>query len=371
LKNMPDPLDFAGLETPALILDARRVATNAQAMLAHCRDKGVFLRPHLKTTKSVDVAKLATGGRLSGITVSTLAEAEHFAAAGFNDILYAVGITPNKFDRVTAISDATGMTLLLVLDSIVMAQALVDRKLDNPVLIEIDCGESRGGIAPDDPDLPDIARILGPRFRGIMSHAGHSYGTDQISDVKNIASAEFGAAVAAADMIRSAGMAVDVVSVGSTPTVWHAQDFSGITEVRAGIYLLGDLSQYGRNICRLDDIALSVLATVIGHNRSAGVLTVDAGALAMSKDIGANNFLPEARFGWLCDVNTLEPLGLAVDVVHQEHGSVSVGGPADFDRLPIGSMVRILPGHACLTAAGGYGQFHLTDGRVWPRQDGW
>ena len=364
-------MDFSRLQTPALILDADRLQANAEMMLEHCKSKGVFLRPHLKTTKSVEAAKIATGGRMDGVTVSTLAEAELFAAAGFDNILYAVGITPNKFGKLAQIYDGTGKTIVLTLDSIVMAQAVVDGGLNNPVLIEIDCGESRGGMPADDADLLEIARILGGNFLGIMSHAGHSYGTDQIAQVKKIAQAEIGAAVAAADKIRAAGMAVCVVSIGSTPTVLHAEDFSGITEVRAGIYMLYDLCQYGRNICELDDIAMTVLATVIGHNRGAGLLTVDAGALALSKDIGANNYLPEAKFGWLCDINTLAPLNLAVDVVHQEHGSVKVTDPEVYERLPIGSMVRILPGHACLTAAGGYGEFHLLDGRVWARCDGW
>ncbi|MDQ7072200.1 MAG: alanine racemase, partial [Rhodobacterales bacterium] len=340
-------MNFYTLETPALILDVDRLKTNANRMLDHCRQLGVFLRPHLKTAKSIDVAKIATGGRMSGITVSTLAEADYFETAGFDDILYAVAITPNKFERVRSITERTGKKLVLVLDSVEMAQAVAASTLGNQVLIEIDCGESRGGLSPGDPALLGIARQLGSQFHGVMSHAGHSYSTNDISKVKNIAKSEIGAAVGAADRIRNSGLPVTVVSIGSTPTVLHGVDFKGITEVRAGIYLLNDLSQYGRNICRLEDIALSVLATVIGHNRGAGIMTVDAGALAMSKDIGANNFLPEAKFGWLCDVDTLEPTGLAVDIVHQEHGSVKIKDPALFDRFPIGSMVRILPGHAC------------------------
>ncbi len=364
-------MEFNTLETPALMLDLDRLKANAQRMLKHCMDNGLFLRPHLKTSKSIDVANIATGGRRRGLTVSTLAEAEHFAKAGYEDILYAVGITPNKFDRVQSIFDKTGEKSVLVLDSLEMAIAVAESGLDNRVLVEIDCGESRGGLSPDDPALLLIARRLGAQFDGIMSHAGHSYSTDQIAVVKEIAKAEIGASVQAANKIRAAGIPVSVVSIGSTPTVFYADDFSGITEVRAGIYLFNDLSQYGRNICHLDDIAMTVLATVIGHNREAGVLTVDAGALAMSKDIGANNFLPEAKYGWLCDAHTLEPIGLAIDVVHQEHGSVKIDEPRKFDQLPIGSMVRILPGHACLTAAGGYGKFHLTNGKIWPRLDGW
>jgi len=364
-------MDFDKLETPALILDVERLTANASNMLQHCKSKGVFLRPHLKTAKSVEVAKIATGGRMDGITVSTLAEAELFAKAGFDNILYAVGITPNKFNKIKSIFAQTGKTIVLTLDSISMARAIADSGLNNPVLIEIDCGESRGGLPAGDAELVETAQILGANFHGIMSHAGHSYGTDQIAQVKKIAQAEIGAAVAAAEKIRASGITVCVVSIGSTPTVLHATDFTGITEVRAGIYLFYDLCQYGRNICKLDDISMTVLATVIGHNRGAGVLTLDAGALALSKDIGANNYLPKAKFGWLCDVQTLAPLNLAVDVVHQEHGSVKISDPAMFDRLPIGSMVRILPGHACLTAAGGYGKYHLLDGRVWARRDGW
>ncbi|MGV6812318.1 MAG: alanine racemase [Brevirhabdus sp.] len=364
-------MNFSGLETPTLILDVGRLQANADRMLAHTAARGVTLRPHVKTPKSVEVAKISTGGRMHTITVSTLAEAEYFARAGFTDILHAAGITPNKFAHVARIAEETGEQVTLTLDSVEMARAVVDSRLTNPVVLEIDCGESRGGIAADDQAVVEIARALGPQFRGIMSHAGHSYASDDIEDVRKTAAAEIGAAVAAADRVRAGGLAVDMVSIGSTPTVLHAEYFSGITEVRAGIYLLGDLAQYSRNICALEDIALSVLATVIGHNRGAGVLTLDAGALAMSKDIGANTFLPSAKYGWLCDVQTMAPLGLAIDVVHQEHGTVRVADPAVYERLPIGSQVRVLPNHACLTAAGGYGRFHTTDGQVWARLDGW
>lgn len=359
------------LETPCLVLDLARLETNAARMRAHCATRGVTLRPHVKTPKSVDVAKVATGGRLSTITVSTLAEAEHFAHAGFDDILYAVGITPNKFDRVARIAGATGKTLRLTVDSVEMASAIAASGLDAPVLVEVDCGEHRGGLPVDAPDLSEIARVLGPRLCGVMSHAGHSYASDRLDDVRRVADAEVAAANMAAERLRRDGFDVPIVSIGSTPTVLHAADLSGITEVRAGIYLFYDLSQFGRNICSLDDIALTVLSTVIGHNRAAGVLTLDAGALALSKDIGANTFLPDAHYGWICDKNTLHPTGLAVNAVHQEHGTVTVADPIWYERLPIGSTVRILPGHACLTAAGGYGRYHLTDGRIWPRIDGW
>ncbi len=359
------------LETPCLILDGARLEKNATRMRAHCAPRGVILRPHVKTPKSVDVAKIATGGRPSTITVSTLAEADHFARAGFDDILYAVGITPNKFDRIARIAGGTGKTIRLTVDSVAMAAAISASGLENPVLIEVDCGGHRGGLPADAPEISDIARHLGPLLCGVMSHAGQSYASDRLDDVRAVADAEVAAANRAADRLREEGFDVPIVSIGSTPTVLHATDLSGITEVRAGIYLFYDLSQFGRNICTLDDIALTVLSTVIGHNRAAGNLTLDAGALALSKDIGANTFLPDAHYGWLCDTETLQPTGLAVNAVHQEHGTVTVADPVWYERLPIGPTIRILPGHACLTAAGGYGRYHLTDGRIWPRIDGW
>lgn len=364
-------MNIETIDTPALILDGHRLSRNASRMREHCIAAGVTLRPHLKTPKSIEVALEATGGRMSTVTVSTLAEAEYFARAGFDDLLYAVGVTPRKFDRLEQIKQDTGKTIILTLDSLPMAQALAASSLQNPALIEIDCGEHRGGLAADDDHLDQIAKALGPQFAGLMSHAGHSYGTNDIEVVRQTAQAEVDAANLAADRLRGLGLTVKTVSIGSTPTVLHARDFTGITEVRAGIYLFYDLCQYGRNICTLDDIALTVLSSVIGHNRAAGLITLDAGALALSKDIGANTFLPDAGYGWVCDAESLEPLGLSVSTVHQEHGTVKVEDADVYDRLPIGSVVRVLPGHACLTAAGGYGRYHLTDGRVWNRVDGW
>jgi D-serine deaminase-like pyridoxal phosphate-dependent protein len=157
--------------------------------------------------------------------------------------------------------------------------------------------------------------------------------------------------------------------------VLHADHLRGVTEARAGIYMLWDLAQLSRNMCREDEIAVSVLASVIGHNRQGGAIILDAGALALSKDIGANKHLPGAGYGFVCDAQSLRRLGrLAVDVVHQEHGTVTVDDESWFERLPIGSLVRILPNHACLTCAG-YEAYHVVRGAAvvdrWSRINGW
>lgn len=375
---------FSGIETPRLVLDKAVLERNAERFLRRAREEDVFLRPHVKTAKSVEVAKRATGGRMSGITVSTLHEADYFARSGFDDILYAVGITENKFERIRALSAETGKDIVVVTDNRQTAEAITrySARTGYPfqVAVEIDCGEHRGGLMPGDPELVRIAMLLdrSPQtsFRGVMTHAGHSYASDDPRQIAEIAEDERKAAVDAAAAIREAGCPCAMVSVGSTPTVLHARRFDGVTEVRCGVYLFFDLAQFSRNICRIDDIAVSVLATVIGHNRQARALIVDSGALALSKDIGANTFLPDAGYGYVCDAGTLRRLdGLSVQTVHQEHGTINVTEDAWFDRLPVGSVVRILPNHVCMTAAGGYGRYLVVDGGKvvgeWPRIDGW
>lgn len=384
MEAAPSPLGLAAeaLETPALLLDRAKLEANAARMRARCADLGVRLRPHLKTAKSVDVARAALPDGPAPVTVSTLKEAEYFAAAGYRDILLATAIAPGKFARAARIG-ASGVDLLLVTDALSVIEAAeafcahANTRLS--FLVEIDCGEHRSGLLPDAPDVVTLARAIhdAPHldFRGVMTHAGHSYGSDQIPDVVKLAAIERDAAVGAAEAIRAAGIPVEIVSIGSTPTLLHADHLDGVTEARAGIYMFWDLAQLSRHMCAVEDIAVCVLSTVIGHNHAARALILDAGALALTKDIGANKFLPDSGYGYVCDAVTGERLGtLSVTAVHQEHGHVPVDDETWFARLPVGATVRILPNHACLTCAA-YDQYAvITDGRVsalWPRISGW
>ncbi|MBJ7438951.1 MAG: alanine racemase [Sphingopyxis sp.] len=377
---------FAGLHTPHLILDADRLERNAARMRSRCDALGVTLRPHLKTAKSTDVARVAANGKRGPISVSTLAEAEYFAAAGWRDILYTTAIAPAKLSRAHHIQHEHGARLLLVLDSpeavAVMGEAAAALGARFGILIEVDCGEHRSGTEPASQELVAIARAIEARspqldLMGVMTHAGHSYRFDDPAPVRALAEVERYAAVASAEFLRKHGYACPIVSVGSTPTLMFAEHLVGVTEVRAGIYLFGDLSQLSRAVCTQDDIAVSVLAAVIGHQRRGPTpsLILDAGALALSKDDGANRFMPNAGYGLVCDAVTLAPLdALAVATVHQEHGGVPVPDESWFERLPIGSFVRILPGHACLTCAAYTSYAVLRGGKLveeWPRIGGW
>jgi D-serine deaminase-like pyridoxal phosphate-dependent protein len=374
---------FTEVETPRLLLDIDRLERNAARMRQRCAELGVKLRPHLKTSKSLDVADVATHGEFGPVTVSTLKEAEYFAQAGYRDILYAVAITATKLQHVDKIQQTTGARILLLVDSVETAQAVAVRSrhssTDLTCLIEVDCGEHRSGVPPIAEVVLPIAKILQEFARvtleGVMTHAGHSYSSADQLIIQDTAEVERRSAVDAAQILRAEGFACPIVSVGSTPTILFARHLEGVTEARCGIYMFWDLAQLSRNICSQEDIAVSVLACVIGHNRNASSLVVDAGALALSKDIGANAHLPDAKYGYVCDAQTLKRFGtLSVDVVHQEHGTIRVSDPEWFERLPIGSLVRILPNHACLTCAA-YDHYDVTrDGTIfdrWPRINGW
>ncbi|MGA9583305.1 MAG: alanine racemase [Allosphingosinicella sp.] len=373
-------MKLTDLETPALVLDRTLLARNVDRMRGRLAALGVPLRPHVKTAKSAEVVRLAVKGQPGGITVSTLREAGHFLEHGFTDILYAVGIVPSKLRHVASLQ-GRGADLTIILDSVEMAQAAA-REAEAlgtmfPVLIEVDTDGGRAGVAADDcARLVEIGRILdsapGTELRGVMTHAGLSYGCRSPEALRAMAEQERSRAVAAAGSIRAAGLPAPVVSVGSTPTALFAERLDGVSEVRAGVYMFMDLVMADLGICSEEEIALSVLATIIGHRRDLGYLLVDAGGLAMSKDAGPARHKP--GYGSLWDVATGLPLGLEIASTNQEHGLVPAGDE-DFRRLPIGTQVRIVPNHACMTAAA-HERYHVVDGAtevvaVWERCNGW
>ncbi len=371
------------LSTPCLVLDLASLERNLTAMRERMVHRGVVLRPHLKTAKSAEVARRAHGGRHGPITVSTLAEAEYFFDHGFVDMVYAVGILPTRLDRVAALAKR-GARIAILTDNREAAEAIVSRAAQDDgsvfrVLLEIDSGEGRAGLRPDDPELIEIAgrlhRAAGVELVGVLTHAGHSYRCKTVPEIRAVAEEERSAAVRAAERLMAAGYPCPVVSVGSTPTAVHAENLDGVTEARPGVYMFNDLKQLSLGSCGREGLALSVLASVIGHNRRAGHLVLDAGALALSKDVSARETRPEVGYGEVCDVRTLAPCpGLYVAAVSQEHGLVPVPEPSWFDRMPIGAKVRIIPNHACITAAA-YDRYHVVEGVAvvaeWPRTNGW
>lgn len=372
------------LETPCLVLDVARMERNVARLRARLADLGVGLRPHLKTGKSVEVARHVMDSPRGPATVSTLKEATLFAAAGVRDMIYAVGIAPAKLAQVLALR-ADGVDLVVLLDTVVQAEAVAaaSREAGTPIpaLIEIDCDGHRSGVLPTDAKgLVAIGQALeqGAELRGVLTHAGGSYAARGADALRQCAEDERSGVVAAATILRAAGLPCPVVSMGSTPTAHSATDLTGITEVRAGVFVFFDLVMAGIGVCRIDDIALSVMATVIGHQRDKGWILVDAGWMAMSQDRGTAKQAVSQGYGVVCDIAGNPYPDLIVSDANQEHGIITVrpGTSGTLPGLAIGDRVRILPNHACATGAQ-HRSYHVVRGEnstveaEWQRFSGW
>lgn len=378
------PASLDTIETPALVLDQTIVDRNVARLRDRLGALGVGFRPHVKTAKSIDVARRLFAGGTGPITVSTLAEAAYFATGGFTDITYAVGLSPDKIGRAQALV-ARGVDLSVLIDSPDQAQALAAAALAGGampgVLIEIDCDGHRGGLLPDDPAILTIADMLragGMPLRGVLTHAGESYNARGGVGLPAAAEGERAAAVAAAQRLRAAGHDCPVVSVGSTPTAHFAANLDGVTEVRAGVFMFFDLVMHGIGVCALDDIALSVVATVIGHRPDKGWILTDAGWMAMSRDRGTQRHPVDQGYGVVCDIDGTPFADLIVADASQEHGIIAVrpGSDATLPDLPLGTRVRVLPNHACATGAQ-HDAFRVVArgsravAATWPRMRGW
>lgn len=365
-------MTLTDLPTPCLVLDRERLNQNIRGMAGILSRHGVPLRPHMKTAKSIDVARLVLADQPGGVTVSTLAEAEYFLSHGITDILYAVGITPEKLDQAAKLK-AAGANITVIADNLLAAEAIGVHPANIKALIEIDCGEQRGGVLVSEGLISVLANRMGDRLTGVMTHAGHSYQGRSVAEIAQIAELERSHVVYAAQRLRAEGHSITIVSAGSSPTGRHAETMSGLTEFRAGVYMFGDLFQAEIETHARDTIALTVLTSVIGSRR--GRLLIDAGALALSKDRSTETTPNDFGFGLVVDIRGEPSLGNAVvRRTFQEHGVVELDPAHDVD-IPIGTRLRVLPNHACLTAAA-HDRYHVIDPQgdvtaIWARMNGW
>lgn len=379
-----EPVAIEDMQTPALLLDPERMERNIGRMRARMAAMKVGFRPHVKTAKSIEVIRRMLGSEHGPVTVSTLHEAEQLAAAGFTDILYAVGLTPNKVERVQALR-RQGVDLKVIVDNAPAAAALAERagsgEVAIPALIEVDSDGHRAGVRPDDVrGLLDVANNLkgGIRPAGVLTHAGGSYASTSEDEIRTYARKERDAVLEAAQILRDAGHVIDHVSLGSTPTALFSEDMAGVTEVRAGVFVFFDLVMAGVGACTIDDIALSVLASVNTVQRGRNRILVDAGWMAMSRDQGTASQSVNQHYGLVCDLAGQPFPDLVLLEANQEHGVIGPrpGSTARVPDLDIGALVRILPNHACATA-GQHNFYNVTDEvkrRIdarWERWRGW
>ncbi|TIO06797.1 alanine racemase [Mesorhizobium sp.] len=384
-KSLEPVQKIDGLVTPSLLLDRGKLERNINRLADHARKLGVVLRPHMKTAKSIDVARQVFPTEPGPITVSTIAEAEYFASHGYRDMTYAAGLSPASALRASELCRRTGVDLKLLLDTVEQADALADvRKATGvtpSVFIELDCDDHRGGLKPDDPKLVEVAdRVVaaGAKVAGVLAHAGESYGLSTSDALVKAAENERSATVRAAEVLRDHGHACPIVSLGSTPTAHFAENLDGVTELRAGVYMFFDLVQHGVGVCAVDDIAISVLATVVGVKPEKGWVLVDAGWMALSRDRGTASQRVDQGYGLVCDEAGRVLEDVIVSQASQEHGILAIrsGSAKSMPDLRVGARVRILPNHAC-AMAGQHDFYSVVNGGSreidsrWERIRGW
>jgi D-serine deaminase-like pyridoxal phosphate-dependent protein len=370
------------LKTPGLILDVAKVKRNAERMSQRIKQFGAELRPHIKTHKCIEVARIQTAGHSGAVTVSTLAEARAFAANGFSKITYAVPIESGKFNE--AIEISRDCELSLITDDVNVPDQLNDAakraNVHLNLFLKVDCGYHRCGVEPTDIAATEIPRRISNasnlRFAGILTHAGHSYNCQTKTELLALAKHERNLMAGFAEALRKEVGQVPIVSIGSTPTITSVDHLDGIDEVRPGNYIFFDAFQATLGSCSFDDCALTVLASIVHRANGEGgrrKVIIDAGAIALSKDRGPVHLNPHCGYGRVLNLAG-EDLNLTVCEMSQEHGVVMVKDENTFDRLRVGTRVRVLANHSCLTAAQ-HSYYNVLEGEnivdQWKIHSGW
>jgi D-serine deaminase-like pyridoxal phosphate-dependent protein len=327
----------ATIDTPALVVDLDRMDAAIARMADAMSERGVALRPHAKTHKSIEVGRRQVGAGAVGLTVGTVGEAEVFADGGLDDLFIAYPMVPAgpKAERLREV--ARRARLRVGIDSVVGAHAVADALGDDrgrvSVLVEIDCGGRRTGVAPSDAGpVAAAATHLALDVIGVFTHGGHGY---QGPDARAAAAEdEVRGLTDAAGSLRAAGVEPSVVSAGSTPTAFDSAR-GAVTEERPGTYVFGDRQQVALGSIAADAPATVIAARVVSVNTAARRFVIDAGAKTLTKDVPA----------YLAGHASIPELGAVVDRVSDYHGVVEV---KDGGSLPeIGQVVVAVPNHIC------------------------
>lgn len=352
-------MNIAEIPTPALLVDSEVLERNLRWMQERADALGVALRPHVKTHKCLEIAARQRSLGARGIAVSTFYEAERFAAAGFDDLTWALPLPLGYGGRVLELSEKA--TVRVLVDSLEAARYLESLCAGEGkhlhVWLKVDTGYVRAGVDPRGRYAEDILRLLDRSpsivFDGILSHMGATYHARTREEILPYARQERDLMVEFADKMRSRGYSIPGISVGSTPGMHVIDSLEGVTEVRPGNYVFHDYTQATIGSCRLEDCALSVLASVISHQPGASYFLIDAGSLALSKDQGPVHVTGDAAYGALYEDYGRKRLHgrIRLQSVSQEIGKVTAQDPGFIEgSFRVGERVRILVNHACLTA---------------------
>ncbi len=333
-------MHYRELSTPAVIIDLDVVESNLDRMARFLAGHGVGLRPHTKTHKTVEVARMQMERGAFGLTVAKVGEAEAMAAAGPNEILVAHPILgQEKLRRLATV--AHNQAVIVAVDSDFVARELsraaVTHGVTFGVLVEFDAGHHRCGVKAD-ATLVDLARTVsslpGLTFRGLMTYFGNVWGNEQQRSEQ--AKLVTPVVLRALELFASAKIPVEIVSGGSTPSSLMPETFAGLTEVRPGTYVYNDLNTYYQGLCSIDDCAVRVLASVVS-TAVPGQTIIDAGSKTMSSDqLGSG---PMKGFGHI-----VEHPELQLTKMNEEHGYLQNIEQAG---LSVGDTVAVIPNHVC------------------------
>jgi D-serine deaminase-like pyridoxal phosphate-dependent protein len=333
-------LDLETVETPAAVVDLERARANAHRVVDYCARHDLVWRPHVKTHKSVRMARLQLEAGARGLTVATPHEAEVMAAVTDDLLLAYPPVGAAKLARVLGLP--AGVRLSVALDSRQVLEPLareaVARERTVDVLVELDAGLRRVGVQGVGP-VADLARHVadqeGVRFAGLLFYAGHIRGSTPSDRAASEALADHLRRVY--DALEAVGLPARVVSGGTSPTVWRSHEIPGLTEVRAGTCIYNDREQVAVGSATPEQLAYTVLATVVS-TEVAGRAAVDAGSKALSRESRAG----DGTFGALLDRPEVKVVALS-----EEHGMLDLG---ETDWRPrVGERVRIVPDHVCVS----------------------
>lgn len=334
-------MNYRELSTPALAIDLDVVDRNLDRMAKLCREQGVGLRPHAKTHKTPEVAKMQVDRGAVGLTVAKVGEAEVMAGAGLDDILVAFPIYgAEKLRRLAQL--AKTRRLLLSLDNEATAQELsraaAAQEATIGVLIEFDAGFHRCGLAPG-PACVELARKIeklpGLAFRGLMTYFGHVWGT--VEERRNEAKRTAEQVAKALAAFQDERMSVEIVSGGSTPSSEFAHLVPGLTEIRPGTYVYNDMNTCYQGACRLEDCAVRVVTTVVS-TAVPGKAIIDAGSKTFSSDLLGSG--PKSGYGYV-----VEAPDAPIIKLNEEHGHLDI--TKSTHQFRIGEVLTVIPNHVC------------------------
>ena len=341
------PVTVTDLRTPAILVDKARALRNIDRMQAAAAARGLRLRPHAKTHKSPIVARWQIECGAVGICCAKIGEAEAFAAAGIADIRIPYPINPANADRVIALAGRTHLSFIVDHPRVAgeWSKALTAAGIAVDVLVKVDVGFHRCGIAPDAatavPFITMVAALPGLRLKGLLSHAGQAYHAASAEHLREMATAEAATLRALAAAAGAAGVAIEELSAGATPTARFSIEQDGLTEYRPGNYVYFDRTQVGLGAASLDDCALTVLARVVSKPAADRVI-LDSGSKTLSSD-GARGFSPAPGYGVV-----LGHEDLLVERLSEEHATVKA--TRGRTTLEPGDLVRVLPNHSCVVS---------------------